>query len=190
MIVQIFMNHVRPPKAYLFRAMKLKIKHARPGLPMLIGSSTMRRIQTDSCVDNVAVDGSGTLQLKLLREYIADQNPAYVVCYSGVNDLLHMAPSDIVSNIVELSTELRCPFIYISIICSTIQHFIGLDRITRIENINKELETKMAGRQRHFLDVSKNFKEHHFEDDGLHLNTQGGALLVAFLKEFLIAHNL
>lgn len=189
MLFQVIFNKFKPPRAYLLRLMKEKTKLAVTGVPFLIGSSTLRRIPTNVIsgmfFENIAVDWSGTLQLKVLCKEIESKKPTLIVCYSGVNDLGHIPPSLIIANILGTSRSFKCSFVYISIICSRIQHFIGKERLNMIKDINSQVEIYLKQNGNYFLNLSNHFEEEHFENDGLHLNECGNALLLVFLEEFI-----
>jgi hypothetical protein len=176
---------------------------------LLMGSSTLRRMQTKKfveaappcaealvrrCVINCAVDWSGTAELSDTLRLTGHAIPAaLVICYSGVNDVDHLADECILENVREVvkvvrdkeMTQFDC-FVYIGIIESNIQTNLG--RSEHIAELNESIRCLMKDVPGVlFFDPNRRgmLSPEDYGIDGMHMNERGYTNFIRGLWTFI-----
>jgi lysophospholipase L1-like esterase len=154
-----------------------QIKRCSDNQNVMIGSSTIAWMTTtfkNTKFMNLGVPSLCASHILQNVDSLNHMNVNIAIVYIGVNDMIRRTDTDsIASNICELLTILKANhIIYIPIIESNYQHFIGKNRINDIQAINNQVE-RLTVNSDNITIVTPKFSYDDFKFDGLHLNKRG-----------------
>lgn len=158
------------------------IQPTNPETTVILGDSMIKHIDTRrmrSCgsIHRKFFPGCSSNDMKHYMIPSLSKNPDQVVIHVGTNDLQHSAdPRVLASNITELASEAEGPSkrkVFISSIIRRRESTLN----NKVDHVNKLLQSSCLQRSWKFIDNS-NILSNHLNNDGIHLNRKGTALLV------------